>query len=225
LRVLQTGMHGYGRGRPRGPWHSVADRTSLAYLIGISRKYGIAADRLFECFLDAWTNRKALYKSMSIECRIKTENDAVFLIMQDQKVIAQFRLTNGMLRSLREVDLSSFQFEASPVKKAGTLKAIDLQIKDLNAETKRVNLKAAVIEKSVIRMVYSRFGDALLVSTAIISDDTGSAKLTLWNNQIDAVSVGDAVQIENGEVKTFRGELRVSLGRRGKLHVIENQST
>jgi len=225
LRVLQTGMHGYGRGRPRGPWHSVADRTSLAYLIGISRKYSIAADRLFECFLDAWTNRKALYKSMSIECRIKTENDAVFLIMQDQKVIAQFRLTNGMLRSLREVDLSSFQFEASPVKKAGTLKAIDLQIKDLNAETKRVNLKAAVIEKSVIRMVYSRFGDALLVSTAIISDDTGSAKLTLWNNQIDAVSVGDAVQIENGQVKTFRGELRVSLGRRGKLHVIENRST
>lgn len=225
MRVLQTGMHGYGRGRPRGPWHSVADRTSLAYLIGISRKYSIAADRLFECFLDAWTNRKALYKSMSIECRIKTENDAVFLIMQDQKVIAQFRLTNGMLRSLREVDLSSFQFEASPVKKAGTLKAIDLQIKDLNAETKRVNLKAAVIEKSVIRMVYSRFGDALLVSTAIISDDTGSAKLTLWNNQIDAVSVGDAVQIENGQVKTFRGELRVSLGRRGKLHVIENRST
>jgi len=203
----------------------MVDMTTFAYLIRISKKYRIAADRLFECFLDAWTNKKALYKSTSVECREKTENDAVFLVMQDQKVIAQFRLTNGMLRSLREVDLSSFQFEASPVKKAGTLKAIDLQIKDLNAETKRVNLKAAVIEKSVIRMVYSRFGDALLVSTAIISDDTGSAKLTLWNNQIDAVSVGDAVQIENGEVKTFRGELRVSLGRRGKLHVIENQST
>jgi replication factor A1 len=115
--------------------------------------------------------------------------------------------------------------EPTPVKKGGALKAVDLQIKDLTAETKLVNLKATVIEKSIIRMVFSRFGDALLVSTATISDDTGSTKLTLWNNQIDTISVGDAIQIENGQVKTFRGELHVSLGRRGKLHVIENKST
>jgi len=226
LRVLPTGMFRYGRGRPRGPWHSMADMTSFAYLIRISKKYGIVADKLFECFLDAWTNKKALYKTTSIKCREKTENDAMFLVMQNQKVIAQFRLNNETLRSLREVDLSSFQFEeSSPIKKVETLKAVALQIKDLTAETKLVNLKATVIEKSIIRMVFSRFGDALLVSTATISDDTGSTKLTLWNNQIDTISVGDAIQIENGQVKTFRGELHVSLGRRGKLHVIENKST
>jgi len=202
------------------------DMTSFAYLIGISKKYRIAADKLFECFLEAWTNKKALYKTTSIECREKTENDAVFLVMQDQKVIAQFRLNKGMLRSLREVDSTSFGFEEStPVKKNETLKAMDLQIKDLTAETKLVNLKAKVIEKSIVRMVFSRFGDALLVSTAIVSDDTGSTKLTLWNNQIDTISVGDAVKIENAQVKTFRGELHVSLGRHGKLNVIESQLT
>lgn len=218
-------MSGYGRGRPRGPWRSMADMTSFAYLIMISKKCGIVTDRLFECFQDAWANKKVLYKTMSIECREKTENDAIFLVMQNKKVIAQFRLNNGTLRSLRKVDCSRFQFEESiPVKKVETLKAIAMQIKDLNVETKLVNLKAMVIEKSISRTAISRFGDALLVSTAIISDDTGSTKLTLWNSQIDAISVGDAIQIENGQVKTFRGELQVSLGRRGKLHVNEKQT-
>ena len=227
MRVLPKGMFRYGkRGRPRGPWRSMVDMTSFAYLLGISRKYEIATDKLFECFQDAWTNKKALYKTTSIECRGKTENDAIFLIMQNQKVVAQFRLNNEMLKSLREIDLSRFQFEApSPTKKVETTKTTALKIKDLTTETKLVNLKVKVTEKSIVRMVFTRFGDALLVSTATISDDTGSTNLTLWNNQIDNISVGDTVQIENGQVKTFKGELQVSAGRRGKLHVTEKQPT
>lgn len=218
-------MFRYGRGRPRGPWHSMADMTSFAYLIRISNKYEIAPDKLFDCLIDAWTNKKALYKTTSIKCREKTDNAAMFLVMQNQNIIAQFKLNNETLKSLREVDLSSFHFEAStPAKKIVTLNAVTLQIKDLTAQTKLVNLKATVIAKSIVRMVFSKFGDALLVSTATISDKTGSTKLTLWNNQIDTISVGDAVQIENGQVKTFRGELQVSAGRRGKLHVIEKKS-
>jgi len=37
------------------------------------------------------------------------------------------------------------------------------------------------------------------------------------------ISVGDVVQIENGRVKPFRGELQVSVGRSGKLQVVESQ--
>jgi replication factor A1 len=216
----------YGRGRPRGPLHSLANVTNCAYLIGISKKYGIDTRKFLVCFLDAWTHENSSYKSMLIKCRQKTEDDGVFLVMQDQKVIAQLRLDDKLLGYLSEVDLSSFRFEEStPARKSGALKAIDLQIKDLTVETKLVNLKATVIEKSTTGMVFSRFGDALLISNAIISDDTGSTKLTLWNNQIKAISVGDAVQIENGRVTTFRGELHVSIGRHGTLNVIENQST
>jgi len=226
LRLIRREMLYYGRGRPRGPLHSLANVTNCAYLIGISKKYGIDTRKFLVCFLDAWTHENSSYKGISIKCRQKTEDDGIFLITQDQKIIAQLRLDEKLLGSLPEVDLSSFRLEEpTPVKKSGALKAVDLQIKDLTAETKLVNLKATVIEKSIIRMVFSRFGDALLVSNAIISDDTGSTKLTLWNNQIEAISVGDAVEIENGQVKTFRGELQVSVGRRGKLQVVENQRT
>jgi replication factor A1 len=100
---------------------------------------------------------------------------------------------------------------------------MDLQIKDIDARVRSVNLKAKVVGKSIPRYVFSRFGDALTLSTATISDGTGSMRMSLWNGEIDRVSIGDTVQINDGRVRTFRGELQVSLGRKGRLQVIENQ--
>jgi len=216
----------YGRGRPRGPLHSLADVTNCAYLIAISKKYGIDTRKFLVCFLDAWTHENSSYKSMSIKRRQKTKNDGTFLVTQDQKIIAQLRLNEKTLEYLPEVDLSSFPIgRIHSARKIEALKAIALQIKDINAGVKRVNLKAKIVKKSITRKVFSRFGDPLAVSTATISDNTGSIKLPLWNAQIDTVSVGNVVQIENGRVKTFRGELQVNLGRTGKLQVVENQRT
>jgi replication factor A1 len=103
------------------------------------------------------------------------------------------------------------------------MKTIDIQIKDIGAGVKWVNLIARVVGKSNPRNVFSRFGESLALSIATISDGTGSMRLPLWNAQIDRVSIGDTVQIENGRVRTFRGELQVSVGRNGRLEVIENQ--
>jgi replication factor A1 len=103
------------------------------------------------------------------------------------------------------------------------LKTMDLQIKDIDAKVRSVNLKAKVVGKSIPRYVFSRFGDALTLSTATISDGTGSMRMPLWNAEIDRVSIGDTVQINDGQVRAFRGELQVSLGRKGRLQVIENQ--
>ncbi|MBS7643245.1 hypothetical protein KEJ26_01435 [Candidatus Bathyarchaeota archaeon] len=222
---IQAEMIHCQRGRPRGPLHSMADIINLGYLIKISKKYNIDIDGLFKCLLDAWTQGKSFYKSISIECREKRENDASFLLMQDQKIISQLKLNGEFLKHLPEIDFSCFQLEKTPIKKNGATKAVDLQIKDLNAGTKIVNLKAWVIEKSTSRLVFSKYGDALTICTAIISDNTGLVKLVLWNKQIDAISVGDAVQIEDGKLTVFKGELQVGLGRRGRLYVTKKQPT
>jgi replication factor A1 len=105
-----------------------------------------------------------------------------------------------------------------------TSETSDQQIKDIDGRVRSVNLKAKVVGKSVPRCVFSRFGDALTLSTATISDGTGSLRMSLWNAEIERVSIGDTVQINNGRVRTFRGELQVSLGRKGRLQVVENQS-
>jgi len=53
-----------------------------------------------------------------------------------------------------------------------------------------------------------------------IADETGSMRLSLWNDQIDKVHVGDEVELKNSYILRYRGEPQLRLGRRGTLSVI-----
>ncbi len=95
-----------------------------------------------------------------------------------------------------------------------------LKISELKSGMKRVNVSGKVVEKSEAREVFSRYrGTVFRVATAVIADDSGSIKLTLWNDQIERVNVDDFVEIENGYVTTFRGEIQLNVGKYGKLSV------
>jgi replication factor A1 len=226
LHVLRREMLHYGRGRPRGQRRFKPDMTHLLYLFYVSKKYGLDPHKFFECFFDAWTHERSSYKDISIQCRQKTKDDGVFLVTQDQKVITQLRLTGATLKHLPEIDLESPPWnEYATLNKMEKSIPVDMKVKDVNSGVKWVNLRARVVEKPIARTVFSRYGNNPVgVSNSTISDDTGSIKLPLWNNQINMVSVGDTVQIEKGRVRTFRGELQVSVGKSGKLTVIGNQS-
>ena len=85
---------------------------------------------------------------------------------------------------------------------------------------KKVNIEAKVMEKSDTREVVSRFKDQTYkVATALIADDTGTIKLTLWNEQIDRVNVNNTVKVENGYVTSFKGEIQLNTGKYGNLTV------
>ena len=85
---------------------------------------------------------------------------------------------------------------------------------------KRVNIRGTVTEKSDPREVTSKFKDQTYrVSTAIMSDETGNIKLTLWNDQIEMVNINDIIRIENGYVTSFRGEIQLNVGKFGTLIV------
>ena len=95
-----------------------------------------------------------------------------------------------------------------------------MKIKELRDGMKRVSIQAKVTEKSDPREVVSRFKDQTYkVATAMIADETGTIKLTLWNDQIDLVKVNDTVRIENGYVTSFRGEIQLNAGKFGTLTV------
>jgi replication factor A1 len=86
---------------------------------------------------------------------------------------------------------------------------------------KRVDVEAQVTEKGNPREVMSRFKDeTYTVADAVIADETGSIKLTLWNEQIDQVNVNDKIKIENGYVTSFKGEIQLNAGKYGKLTVL-----
>jgi replication factor A1 len=95
-----------------------------------------------------------------------------------------------------------------------------LNIKDLRNGMKRVNVEAKVVEKGNPREVMSRYKDeTYTVADAVVADETGSIKLTLWNEQIDQVNVNDKIKVENGYVTSFKGEIQLNVGRYGTLTV------
>jgi len=96
-----------------------------------------------------------------------------------------------------------------------------MKINELRSGMRKVNLVAKVLEISEPREVVSRFsGRVFKVADAIIGDETGTIKLSLWNEQIEQVKVNDTIKIENGYIRSFRGEPQLNVGRYGKLTVL-----
>jgi len=95
-----------------------------------------------------------------------------------------------------------------------------MKISQLKDGMRNVNVSAKVLDISEPREVRSKFGnETFRVATATIGDETGTIKLTLWNEQIDKVNVDDTVSVENGYIKTFRGEIQLNVGKYGRLNV------
>ena len=87
---------------------------------------------------------------------------------------------------------------------------------------RRVDVEAQVTEKGEPREVTSRrTGETLNVADAVVADESGSIKLTLWNEQIDQVNLNDKIKIANGYVTSFQGEVQLNVGRYGTLTVLE----
>jgi replication factor A1 len=94
-----------------------------------------------------------------------------------------------------------------------------MNISELKAKQGNIDVQGTIAEIGETRS-FNKFGKAGRVATAIIKDDSGSVKLTLWNEQIELVKPGDVVQLKNGWADEFRGELQISTGRNGTMEVI-----
>jgi len=93
-------------------------------------------------------------------------------------------------------------------------------------ELNRPQNKLEAIEGSIDsisepRTVNLKTGGQAQVADAMLKDDTGQIKLTLWDAQIKMVKQGSKVRIENGYITTFRGENSLNVGKYGKLTVLE----
>ena len=212
------------RGRPRGRFHSYADTKLLEYLTKISVRHGIDPNEFFGKFVEAWENRESTCKKLTIECRRRTRYFAIFLITADYKVVAQFPIPEYLLRETDPLKEFGYVLEHARrvlVKERERSGATCLRIKDLKAGMKRVSLRARVVEISEPRLALTRFNDYVMFANAVLSDDTSTIKLTLWNGRIKMVSVNDIVQIENADVIVFKGELQLRMGRSGRLRVLD----
>ena len=93
-----------------------------------------------------------------------------------------------------------------------------MEIKDLQAKQGNVEIVGEVTEKSEIRE-FNKFGKSGRVCNAKLKDASGEIKISLWNEQIEQVNVGNMVRITNGYVNEWQGELQLTTGKFGKLEI------
>ena len=95
-----------------------------------------------------------------------------------------------------------------------------MKISELKAGMRNVSVTGKVDSVGESRTVNLKAGGTNAVADAIISDESGSMKLSLWGDDIDKVRPGDRVSIENGYINTFKGENSINIGKFGKLNKV-----
>jgi replication factor A1 len=91
------------------------------------------------------------------------------------------------------------------------------KINELTLGTSGISLKAKVVQVSEPREVKTKYGYRTQVAKATLEDDTGQIALTLWGNQFEEIGEGDTVEIKDGYITEFKGELQINVPKKGEL--------
>jgi replication factor A1 len=99
---------------------------------------------------------------------------------------------------------------------------VEAKVGELTPQSRAVNVTAKVVSKSEVRDIpMGRDGSAHKVCDALVGDETGSIYLTLWDDNIEKVNEDDTIRIENGYVTLFKGNMRLNIGKYGKMAMAE----
>ncbi len=98
---------------------------------------------------------------------------------------------------------------------------MEKKISDLRPGEDGVNVKGRVLEVGEPRDVETRSGLRTL-SEAVIGDETGRIKLTLWGEHAGSLSVGQVIEVQNGFTTAFRGKVQLNVGQRGAIKVLDD---
>ncbi|UXD21454.1 single-stranded DNA-binding protein [Ignicoccus pacificus DSM 13166] len=95
------------------------------------------------------------------------------------------------------------------------------KISDLK-EGRSVTIKGRVIEVSETRTVQTKYGPREL-SEAIVGDETGRVKVTLWGDKAGTLKEGEVVEIRDGWTTSFKGEVQVNVNRRTEIEKLPDE--
>ena len=92
-----------------------------------------------------------------------------------------------------------------------------MKISELKAGMRNVSVTGKIDSVGDPRTVNLKSGGTNTVADAVISDESGSMKLSLWGEDINKIQPGDRISVENGYINTFKGENSISIGKFGKM--------
>ncbi len=197
----------------------------LVYLLQLAKKHNLEPTLLYSALYHARKRGRGKCGKFLIETRTKNEGSCTYLFSPDGRSFAQAVIRDESVEKLKRLpsEFSGFfdayeaRHETSRFNGGG-----ESAIRDLRLGTKGVAFKAHVVKKSEVRAVTSKDGNPLLVCSVTLSDGTGEIPLAIWNSEISTISEGDLVEVRGARVRSYRGEIQLSLNRKtGTLRVLE----
>ncbi len=98
---------------------------------------------------------------------------------------------------------------------------VNVKIKDLKEGMSDVNVRGRVLEVRDPKIVQTRRGPKR-ISEAIVGDETGRVKLTLWGEHAGTLEEGEAVEISGAWTTSYRGEVQLNVGYKGNIERLDN---
>lgn len=93
-----------------------------------------------------------------------------------------------------------------------------MKISEIQRGMSNISVEGKILDISEVREVNTRYGKRN-VADAMIEDDGGEIKISLWEDQITSVRVGDKISISGAYVTEFRDVLQLNIPRSGKLEL------
>jgi replication factor A1 len=188
----------------------------------ISAQHDVYPTELFSALVRSKEEGKTSVGDLSVEYRGSVNDQAIFLITKDGKVVAQFRVPQDTLARTdisfdSSMDTGRVRKEIARQNPAPT----HLKIEDLRVGMKKINVAAEVVEVAEPSKVHTQFRDNAVVSNAVIQDETGKILLCLWDQQVNTVHAGDSIEVKNAHVAMFKGEKQLRLGKNGTVTILE----
>jgi len=96
------------------------------------------------------------------------------------------------------------------------------KVGELREDLDNVNVKVRVIETRGERTVQTRRGE-WTISEAVVGDDTGRIKLTLWGRHAGTVREGEAIEVRGAWTTSYKGDVQLNVGQRGEIERIPEE--
>ena len=91
-----------------------------------------------------------------------------------------------------------------------------VKVMDLKPEMNNLDVVVRVIEADQPKVINTRIGQRT-ISEAIVGDETGRVKLTLWGKAAGLVQEGQVVEIKGAWTTTYRGDVQLNIGGKGNI--------
>jgi ssDNA-binding replication factor A large subunit len=95
-----------------------------------------------------------------------------------------------------------------------------MKISEINRSMSNISIEAKVIDISEPREVQTRYGKKN-VADATLEDESGQISLTLWEEKITSISVGDNIKVAGAYVTSFKDKMQLNVPRNGIIEVVK----